>query len=157
MILIKKIIPLSLLIILVFSLVDTSFCRISEGQFNAYRSRFLSKVIKDNPSSKARIKQCLYAMLKGGRAGLRLIDKLGLFLYKARSNKVSLLKTRFFYNKGIFFLFIVMEDDHDGQQYTMFMEYGYNGKGRSCHLRDIYFSLIVKERLKELREFFKQR
>ncbi len=148
-------IPIALIFIMTHVMVVHA--RISERELSDYSSSFLSMLIRDNRSYKARITECLNGMIKNGNAGMRLLDKFGLFIYDSRKQGICLKKSRFFYNDGQFNLFLIFEDDYDGQLYTLYLEYEYRSKERLCILKDVYFSLVFDEKMKNIEKFFKYR
>jgi hypothetical protein len=146
--------------IITFFLIFISFplsAKISERELKHYSSHFLSRVIEDNREYERNIIECLSGVVKDNGAGMRLMDKFGLFLYESRKQGVVITKTRFFYHEHRFSLFIVFEDDYDGQLYTLYLEYAYNRKKRTCSLKDVYFSLVFDEEMKRIERFFKRR
>jgi hypothetical protein len=148
-------IPIALIFLMAHVMVVHA--RISERELRDYSSSFLSMIIRDNRSYKARITECLNGMIKNGNAGMRLLDKFGLFIYDSRKQGICLKKSRFFYNDGQFNLFLIFEDDYDGQLYTLYLEYEYRSKERLCILKDVYFSLVFDEKMKNIEKFFKYR
>ena len=129
---------------------------ISEEELQRYSSGFLSKVIRDNPGFKLKIEEFLNGVVKGNNSGIKLIDKFGLFVYDSRKNGVRVSKTRFFYSKNIFLLFVVFKDKQEGE-YTLFLEYKYNRRKKVCNLKDVYFSLVFNEKREDIENFFKYR
>lgn len=140
-----------------FVYTEKPFARISERELKRYSSSFMLKLVKENRAYRARIRECMGSILKDGKAGIRLVDKMGLFLYDGRKQGICLNKTRFFYTNGMFYIFLVLEDDYDGQIYTLYLEYNYNRKRKSCRLKDIYFSTVFDDKMKEIEQFFRYR
>lgn len=137
--------------------VTVGHAKISERELREYSSSFLSMVISDNRGYKERIIECLNGMIKNGTAGMRLLDKFGLFIYDSRKQGICLKRSRFFYNDGHFSLFLIFEDDYDGQLYTLYLEYEFRSAERRCILKDVYFSLVFDEKMKNIEKFFKYR
>ena len=153
----KSKISFFLLTILILSLSGISDAvDISEKRLRQYSSRFFSKLIKDNKKSESKIRECLNVVVSGRRSGIRLLDKFGMFLFKSAKQGICLNRAMFFYGSSFFCIFMVMEDDYDGQVYTLYIEYRYNSRSRSCALKDIYFSLVFEEKMKEIKKYFGQ-
>jgi hypothetical protein len=148
-----------ILIALIFLVTQltVAHARISESELKNYSAEFLSMVIGDNRGYKSIITECLNGMIKNGSAGMRLLDKFGLFIYESRKEGICLKKARFFSADGQFSLFLIFEDDYDGQLYTLYLEYEYRRKEKICILKDVYFSLVFDEKMKKVEEFFKYR
>ncbi len=146
--------------VIIFFLIFISFplsAKISERELRNHSSLFLSRVIEDNREYERNIIECLSGVVKNGGAGIRLMDKFGLFLYESRKRGIAITKARFFYHENRFSLFIIFEDDYDGQLYTLYLEYEYNRQKRTCSLKDVYFSLVFDEEMKRIERFFKRR
>lgn len=127
---------------------------IKEGQLEQYKSAFREKVISDNPGSEAEIKKCLNGMIKEGGAGVRLIDKFGLFLYDSSRGSILLERVRFISDGTKAIFIVILKDGEDGQAYSLYLEYIYNSSKGTYTLGDIYFSRIFEERMDSVREFF---
>jgi hypothetical protein len=130
---------------------------ITEGQLKFNSVYFVNKLIADNPEYENDIRVCMSAVIPHGNAGIRLMDKFGLFIHDINRRNVYINKARFLYNKGTFVIFLLLEDKNDGRQYTMFLEYSYDKNRRICSLVEVYFSLLFEQRMKEIKEFFMQR
>jgi hypothetical protein len=113
-------------------------------------------VIEENPEYEHQIRTFLAGMVMEGRKGIRLLDKFGLFLGNMEKKGVGISRIRFFSHNELFCMFIVMKDQKDDQLYTMFVEYEYVS-GARCVLKDIYFSIVFEERMKEVKSFFETR
>lgn len=133
-----------------------SSANISEHTLSNFNSLFLSRVIEENPDSESRIRRYMNGIVIQGNAGIRLIDRFGLFLGNMEKKGIDLESVRFSSRGKLFSLFLVMKDRRDGQLYTMFIEYEYGSDAR-CVLTDIYFSVVFEERLNEIRDFFETR
>ncbi|HPV43086.1 MAG TPA: hypothetical protein PKX40_18050 [Spirochaetota bacterium] len=123
------------------------------GQF---KSAFMGRVIEDNPEYEARIRRFMKGMILEGRMGMPILDKFGLFLSNMEKKGVAVNRIRFYSQDDLFCLFFVMKDLKDDQLYTMFLEYEF-GKGGRCILKEIYFSIVFEERMKEIKSFFEAR
>lgn len=131
--------------------------KISEKDLGNYNSIFLSKLIDDNPDYEQQIRKYMNGMIMDGHMGIRLIDKFGLFMNNMEKKGIEVAKIRFFCTEmDVFIIFFVMKDRKDEQLYTMYLEYEYK-KGASCYLKDIYFSVVFEERMKEIKNFFEIR
>lgn len=143
-----------------FYLIILLFCahnagaELKENQLQQYRSVFRAKVVGDNPGREQEISRCLDAMIREGGAGVRLIDKFGLFLYDSSSNNLVLDRVKFIRegNSSIFILFL--RDEADGQTYSLFLEYIFNPSKGTYALGEIYFSKVFEDRVNSVREFF---
>jgi hypothetical protein len=133
-----------------------SSAKISEKKLASYNSLFLSRVIEENPDNETLIRKCLGGMVLDGHVGIRLLDKFGLFLDNMDKKEIEVRSVRFHSRNELFSLFLVMKDRKDEQLYTMFIEYEY-GSGARCTLKDIYFSIVFEERMKEIRNYFETR
>jgi len=155
-IMLEKILNATLFIILtvIFS-YGPGYPQISEGAMAGYSGAVLSKIVNENPDAGAKIRLCLSGLLKDGASGMRLIDKLGLFLYDSKKHGMSLEKSRFYSRDSLFSLHLVMKDKNDSQQYSLYLEYDYNGG--QCVLKDAYFSMVFDEKLKQIKRFFGSR
>ncbi|MBN1533049.1 MAG: hypothetical protein JXA20_10340 [Spirochaetes bacterium] len=153
----RKIINATLFIpLLVIFSGDAVHPSISEGELAHYSNAILARIVSDNPESGSKIRQCLSGLLKDKASGIRLMDKLGIFLYDSSRRGIMVEKTSFYCKNNLFSLHLVMRDKKDSQQYTLFLEYDYLTGGR-CVLRDVYFSLVFDERQKEIKRFFGNR
>ena len=150
----KKI--LLLLILLVLCCSSRSSAKISEKTLSNYKSIFLSRIIEENPGYERQIRTFLDSMVMEGHKGIRLLDKFGLFLSNMEKKGVGINRIRFYSHDELFCLFIVMKDQNDDQLYTMFVEYEHVS-GARCMLKDIYFSIVFEERMKEVKSFFETR
>jgi len=146
-----------LLILTVFIINGTAYSSISEKELKDVKSAFLSSLAEDNAIVKSRIIEYLDGVVKDEKAGIRFFDKLAIFLYDSRNEGVRLKKSRFFSSGKIFSLFLVFQDDNDGQIYNLFLEYEYNKVRKQSTLKDIYFSLVFEEKMKQMRKYFKYR
>jgi hypothetical protein len=116
----------------------------------------MGRVIEDNPEYEARIRRFMKGMILEGRMGIPILDKFGLFLSNMEKKGVAVNRIRFYSQDDLFCLFFVMKDLKDDQLYTMFLEYEF-GKGGRCILKEIYFSIVFEERMKEIKSFFEAR
>lgn len=134
----------------------TAHSKISEKTLKNRTSIFMDRMIEENPGQENRIKKVMGGSVMEGRRGIRLLDKFGLFLDKMEKEGIEVERIKFYGYNNRFCIFFVMKDGKDDQLYTMFVEYEYGEKER-CVLRDIYFSIVFEERMKELRAFFEAR
>ena len=130
--------------------------KLSEKALSNFKTVFLNRIINDNPDQEAHIKKYLNGIIREGHAGMRLLDKFGIFLSNMEKKSIEISKIRFYRNNDRFSLFFVMKDQKDDQLYTMFLEYVY-GRGGKCELEESYFSIVFDERMKEIRNFFETR
>jgi len=140
---------------LVICCASHSSAIISERTLAHYKSAFMERVIEDNPDYEAGIRRFMKGMIMEGRMGIPILDKFGLFLGNMEKKEVSVNRIRFYSRDDLFCLFFVMKDLKDDQLYTMFLEYECR-KG-NCTLKDIYFSIVFEERMKEIKGFFEAR
>lgn len=155
----KKINATLFISVCIFFIQDTSLSGITEKELSGNRGAILSRILSENDESKERIHQCLSCLIKDGSSGIRLIDKLGLFIYDSSKHGIMVEKTwfysRFNANSSFFSLHFVMKEKRDNQRYTLYLEYEYrNGQ---CIMRDAYFSLVFEEKIREIRSFFGNR
>ncbi len=155
MIQLKIIVPI-LMIILLFSGTRGISASISESELQGISSGFLSKLISDSPDYRQSITECMNGIIKGNNSAIKLIDKMGLFLYDSKKKGITVSRTRFYFNKGTFFILILFRDRQEGE-YSLFLEYEYNSSGNLCSLKEIYFSLLFNEKKEEMENFFKFR
>src|SRR4030042_2942688 len=148
---ILRIIPLFVIVLFV-SCSPRASAQISEKTLSHYKSTFLTMVIEENPEYERQIRTFMDGMVMEGRKGIPLLDKFGLFLDNMEKKGVSFNRIRFYAHDERFCIFIVMKDANDEQLYTMFIEYEYATGGR-CVLKDIYFSIVFEERMKEVKSF----
>jgi hypothetical protein len=146
---------LFILLSIVFS-GGTAYPSISEGELAHYSNAILARIVNENPESGSKVRQCLAGLLKDNASGMRLMDKLGMFLYDSSRRGIMVEKTSFYSKGDLFSLHLVLRDKKDSQQYTLFLEYDYLSGGH-CVLRDVYFSLVFDQRQKEIRRFFGNR
>jgi len=155
MLLSKKNILCITIIILIFPF--RAVPKITERSLRNYGSEIRARLIDDNPGREKKIRMCLDGILIDDTGGIRMVDKLALFMNDLKSHDMAIVKTRFFYRGGLFSLFIVLADKNDGQTYTLFLEYEYQEKRGLCVFRDAYFSIVFDERMKEIENFFRMR
>ena len=154
----QKIINATLFIfIAIIFTINPSYSGISQGELASYSSSILTKILNENQDSSAKIKQCLNGLLKEGASGMRLVDKLGIFLFDSHHHGMSVEKTRFYYMNNSFTLLMVLKDKKDTQQYTVYLEYDYVPDGGKCVLKDAYFSMVFDEKMKDIKKFFGNR
>jgi hypothetical protein len=113
-------------------------------------------IIEENPEYESQIRTFMDGMVMEGRKGIPLLDKFGLFLGNMEKKGVSFNRIKFYARDERFCIFIVMKDENDEQLYTVFIEYEYQ-TGARCVLKDIYFSIVFEERMKEVKSFFETR
>lgn len=153
---IKKTLKATLFIILSLILsLWPAHSQISEGSIEANSAALLNRIVSENPDAGPKIRTCLSGLLKDGPGGMRLIDKLGMFLMDSKKHGMSLEKTRFFSRDSLFSLHMVLKDKTDAQQYTLYLEYDLSGN--ECLLKDAYFTMVFDEKLKQIRKFFSKR
>jgi hypothetical protein len=104
---------------------QSSYSRISESQLQNYSGQILRKFIKDNSESASKVRRCLGGLIKDSHSGIRLVDKLGIFMYDVRKHGMIIKHTRFFDKDNIFSLFILMRNRDDSSRYTLYLEYDY--------------------------------
>lgn len=142
--------------LLVLCCTSHSSAKISERTLGQFKSAFMGRVIEDNPEYEARIRRFMKGMILEGCMGIPILDKFGLFLSNMEKKGVAVNRIRFYSQDDLFCLFFVMKDLKDDQLYTMFLEYEF-GKGGRCILKEIYFSIVFEERMKEIKSFFEAR
>ena len=149
--LLKKIImPVTLILFFAFQ----AGADIKENNLQQYKTAFRTKVVSDNPGKEQEINRSLEGMIREGGAGVRLIDKFGLFLYDSSSNNLVLDRVKFIKDgrSSIFVLFL--RDEADGQTYSLYLEYVFNAGNGTFILGEIYFSKVFEDRVDSVREFF---
>ncbi len=127
---------------------------IKESEVAGQSRIFMSKILKDNPGQEQSIRSFMSGIIRNGNAGVRIIDKFGLFMYDSRSNHLSLVRIRYASRGSSASMFIVMKDNSDGQLYNLFIEYTYNSSRKSYTLGDLYFSSVFMDRINSVRNFF---
>lgn len=148
--------PALIVLLLVLCCALPASAKISEKTLGQFKSAFMGRVIEDNPDCEDRIRRFMKGMILEGRMGIPILDKFALFLGNMEKKGVAVSRIRFYSQDDLFCLFFVMRDLKDDQLYTMFLEYEY-GKGGTCILKEIYFSVVFEERMKEIRAFFEAR
>jgi hypothetical protein len=114
----------------------------------------MKRIISGNPGRESEIRRCMDGIIKDGSAGVRLIDKFGLFLYDSRQNNLTLEKIKFLRDGHFYIFMITLKDNSDGGLYNLFLEYSYDS-GRSAYtLTDISFSMVFADKIKSVSEFF---
>jgi hypothetical protein len=136
---------------------DAAATRISESKLRMYRNAVLSRIIEDNPDREMRIRELMDGTVSHGKSRIRLLDKFALFYADMVRRGISMAKARYAEEGALRVLFFVFDDDRDDQQYTLYLEYTFNRSGRQCVLKDIYFSVVFAERMKELKKYFMTR
>lgn len=129
---------------------------LSQRDLAEARARFLDKVIADNPERETAIRKHLAVFVGEGRRKMHLLDSFGIFYYKSAGKGIVIERIKYMDTDDGFCLFLVMKDEKDGQAYTLFLEYGVSS-GSRCVLRDIYFSIVFEDGLKEVQQFFEPR
>jgi len=140
--------------VIIFLILSPLGADIKENQLDGYKHSFASKVIKDNPGRETEIRKCLDGMIKEGGAGVRLIDKFGLFLYDSSRNGLVVERIRFVKDGSSSIFIIFLKDGSDGQLYNLFLEYVYSSSRGTYSLGEIYFSDIFEEKMSSVKEFF---
>ncbi len=147
----KKFIPL---MILCCALALPVQGELKENELDWYKNKFREKVLNDNPGRESEIRKSLEGMVKVGGAGVKLIDKFGLFLYDSRRNNLVLEKVKFFRDGSSSIFIISLRDESDEQLYSLFLEYVYSSSRGTFSLGEIYFSKVFEEKMTSVREFF---
>ncbi|HPS58555.1 MAG TPA: hypothetical protein PK514_10665 [Spirochaetota bacterium] len=127
---------------------------IKENQLQQYKSAFRTKVISDNPGKEQEITRCLEGMIREGGAGVRLIDKFGLFLYDSSSNNLVLDRVKFIRDGSSSIFILFLKDGADSQTYSLYLEYVFSQSKGTYTLGEIYFSKLFGDRVDSVREFF---
>lgn len=127
---------------------------IKENNLQQYKTAFRARVISDNPGKEQEITRCLEGMIREGGAGVRLIDKFGLFLYDSNSNNLELDRVRFLRDGSSSIFILFLKDRADGQSYTLYLEYVFSASKGTYTLGEIYFSKVFENRADSVREFF---
>ena len=127
---------------------------ISEVQLQQYKSAFRAKMLGDNPGREQDIDRCLDGMIREGGAGVRLIDKFGLFLYDSSSHNLVLERVRFIREESSNIFIIFLKDGTDGQTYSLYLEYIFNAAKGTYALGDIFFAKVFDSRAISVRKFF---
>lgn len=127
---------------------------IKEKQLQQYKSAFMTKVLADNPGKEQEITRCLEGMIREGGAGVRLIDKFGLFLYDSSSNSLALDRVKFIRDGGSSIFIVFLRDEADGRSYSLYLEYVFNPSRGTYTLGEICFSKVFEERVDSVRDFF---
>lgn len=149
--LLKKILmPVTLILFFAFQ----AGADIKENNLQQYKAAFRAKVISDNPGKEQEITRCLEGMIREGGAGVRLIDKFGLFLYDSNSNNLVLDRVRFIRDGSSSIFILFLKDRSDGQSYTLYLEYVFSASKGTYVLGEIYFSKVFENRADSVREFF---
>ncbi len=128
---------------------------ISEEKLKKLSADIKWKLVEDNRDAEDRIIFFLDGIIRDTDAGIRLNDKLGLFLYDCRKHNISITETRFFSRGNRFMLMMTMKDVKNDQLFSLYLEYVRMNK--ITRLEDAVFSIVLKERLKEIESFFKGR
>lgn len=131
--------------------------KISEERFRNYSASFVAKLNRDNPGCERRIAELMGGMIVSGDAGMRLSDRMGMFLYDTKRHDISLAAVRFFNRDELYALFLIMQDDADNQAYNLYLEYELDRRANRCRLREIYFSMVFEERMRDIKGFFDSR
>ena len=142
--------------IIIVLMAQYSHSRISESRLKTYSGVILRKIINDNSESSPAIRRCLGGLIKDSSSGIRLVDKLGIFMYDIRKHGMSIKNTRFYNKNNLFSLFIVMKNKDDTQHYTLYLEYNYISGGQ-CKLQDAYFSMLFDNKYRQVKKFFGSR
>lgn len=140
-----------ILVLLPFTLPGAD---IKENQLDGYKHSFMARVVKDNPGREAEIRECLGGMIKEGGAGVRLIDKFGLFFYDSSRNGLSMERVRFVKDGNSRIFIILLKDNADSSLYSLFLEYIYSPGRGTYSLGEIYFSDIFEEKMTSVKDFF---
>ncbi len=127
---------------------------VGEGELSGYKSLFMKKIISGNPGRESEIRRCMDGIIKDGSAGVRIIDKFGLFLYDSRRNGLALEKIKFLRDGHFYIFMITLKDSADGGLYNLFLEYSYDSGRGAYSLTDISFSMVFSDKIKSVSEFF---
>jgi hypothetical protein len=131
--------------------------KISEERFRNYSASFVAKLNRDNPGCERSIAVLMGSMIVCGDAGMRLSDRMGMFLYDTKRHDISLSAVRFFNRDELYALFLIMQDDAESQSYNLYLEYELDRRSQRCRLREVYFSMVFEERMKDIKGFFDSR
>jgi len=142
-------------IIMILLLIPVTLpAKIAEKELERHNELFMETIIRETPHLQKEITTCLNTSLSDSHSGSRLLDRFGIFMNNCQIDNMAVTKTRFFYWRTGFALFIVLADSSDGQVYTLYLEYLLDMKEKSSRLRDLYFSPVFTEKVAAMKLLF---
>jgi hypothetical protein len=130
---------------------------IRESELEKMSSSILKKIISDNKDESPAIREYLNGVVVGNNSGMKLIDKLALFVLNSNKNGVKLHRTLFFQNRKESFMLLLVFNDEEQEEYLLHLTYSFEKRRKICTLKDIYFSLVFGEKKEQVDNFFRYR
>ncbi len=150
-----KSVLLTLITVLLFT--GSLSADIRESELEKLSSSIMKKIVNDNENDSPAIREYLNGVVVGKNSGMKLIDKLALFVFNSNKNGVKLRKTLFFQNRKDEFMLILVFSDEEKEEYLLHLEYSFEKRRKVCTLRDVYFSLVFGEKKVQVENFFRYR
>jgi hypothetical protein len=130
---------------------------ISESELEKLSSSIMKKIVSDNENDRSAIREYLNGVVVGNNSGMKLINKLALFVLNSNRNGVKLHKTLFFQSKEDTFILLMVFNDEEKEEYLLHLEYSFEKRRKVCTLKDVYFSLVFGEKKEQVDNFFRFR
>jgi hypothetical protein len=130
---------------------------IRESELEKMSSSILKKIISDNKDESPAIREYLNGVVVGNNSGMKLIDKLALFVLNSNKNGVKLHRTLFFQNRKESFMLLLVFNDEEQEENLLHLTYSFEKRRKICTLKDIYFSLVFGEKKEQVDNFFRYR
>jgi hypothetical protein len=118
-----------------------------------------SLIQKHSTVTGSRIRETLKGILpmeKGGEGGIRLSDKLALFVKRYRSHGMDLKRAEL-YVSGRDRILILTLDKKEEKSYQLYLRYHYDQESNLLDLQDVHFSRLYRKGSGELKRFFQYR
>jgi hypothetical protein len=145
-----------LAVIALFLLADSLIADIKESELEKLSSSIMKKIVSGNENDSSAIREYLNGVVVGNNSGMKLIDKLALFVFNSKKNGVKLHKTLFFQNRNEFMLLLIFSDE-EKEEYLLHLQYSFEKKRKVCTLKNVYFSLLFGEKKEQVDHFFRYR
>lgn len=139
-------------------LTGSLFAGFKESELEKLSSLIMNKIISDNKNDSPAIREYLNGVVVGNNSGMKLIDKLALFLFNSNREGVKLHKALFLRDrkKDEFMLFLVFSDK-EKEEYLLHLHYSFERRKKVCVLKNVYFSLVFGEKKEQVDNYFRYR
>ncbi len=149
----------SVLLLVITGLLLTGglFADIKESELEKVSSSVLKKIVDDNNVYSSSVREYLNGVVVGNNTGMKLIDKLALFVMNSNKNGVTLRKTTFLPGRENEFMLLLVFSDEEKEEYLLHLEYSFEKQKKVCTLKGVYFSLVFGEKKEQVDNFFRYR
>ncbi len=132
---------------------------INQKELDSYGQMLFSLIQKRSSVSERQIRETLEGILpmeKGEQGGIRLSDKLALFVKRYRSHGMDLEQAELYVSNRDRILILTLSKK-DEKSYQLYLRYHYDPETSLLDLQDVHFSRLYRRGSDELKRFFQYR